>query len=44
MLYLLYFVPKAQRSQTTGWIATKFGMVPVGNLEILFWADPPGGG
>ncbi len=35
-------------TQTTGWIPTKFGMryplSPVGNLKILFWADPPSGG
>ncbi len=35
-------------AQTTGWILTKFGMDlpldPVGNLEILFWVDPPQGG
>ncbi len=34
-------------AQTTGKISTKFGMghplVSVGNLEILFWVDPPGG-
>ncbi len=34
--------------QTTGWILPKFGMehplVSVGNLEILFWVDPPRGG
>ncbi len=32
---------------TTGWIPTKFGIdlpvVPVGNIEILFWIDLPGG-
>ncbi len=38
-------------AQTTGWIPTKLGMDlpldPVGNLEILFWVEPPpprGGG
>ena len=35
-------------AQTTGKISTKFGMghplVSVGNLEILFWVDPPRGG
>ncbi len=35
-------------AQTTGWIPTKFGMGlpldPVGDLETLFWVDPPRGG
>ncbi len=35
-------------AQTTGRIPTKFGMghplVYVGNLENLFWVDPPRGG
>ncbi len=34
-------------SDLVGWIPTKFGinhrLVPVSNLEILFWVDPPRG-
>ena len=38
---------RVYRAQPTWWISTEFGMGnpldPVGNLEILFWVDPPGG-